>query len=199
MELKEVEAENEQNVVNANGRLEKLKADIEEKKALRNKTREKENEQYEYEISILMAREDDAWEDKLSKKELTLKALGNEIAELKAELSEKEKNVESLKEKLDKLPELIENAKKQGALLKRKEMEEDNNHKAELLKRESASELATLNSMIDNLENDYEEKIKERDNLRVKLDKAYEESNKLYLQTVQSTGGIKILGGSEQK
>ena len=53
--------------------------------------------------------------------------------------------------------------------------------------------------MIDNLENDYEEKIKERDNLRVKLDKAYEESNKLYLQTVQSTGGIKILGGSEQK
>lgn len=188
----------EEKIEDAKKTLDQLKADIDQKKKVRDLGREKENEQYEYEMSIQAGREDDAWNDRLLKRESVLKVLATEIKDLKEELSDKEKNVKNLKEKLDELPALIAKAKEEGALSKRKEMEEDNKHRMELAKRESAAELATLNDMLSNLETDYEEKVKERDSLRAKLDRAYDESNKLYLQTVQSTGGIKILG-SEKK
>ena len=67
-----------------------------------------------------------------------------------------------------------------------------------MFRREAQAQLSTLENMLSNLKDDYEAGMKERDNLRIKLDKAYEENNKLYIQTVQSAGGIKILGNSEK-
>ena len=45
---------------------------------------------------------------------------------------------------------------------------------------------------------DYDAVLLEKNAIQEKLDKAYEESNKLYMQTVQSTGGVKILSNLDK-
>ncbi len=189
----------ESRIQSENAKLESLKNEIQEKKRSRDELRAKENEQYEYDWKVKLGREDDAWEDKLSKREGALKELDNDVVSLKAELEEKEAMVPELQKKLDEIPVLVEAAKKEGAEEKRRRLVEENDHKKELLRINQEARLSQLEQMLQTLKGDYDEQIKERDSLKLKLDKAYEESNKLYLQTVQSTGGIKILDGTLNK
>lgn len=178
-----------------NIKLESLKERIQEKEKSRDELRAKEKEQYEYDWKVRIDHEDDAWEDRSAKRESALKELNADIASLKAELDEKEALVPGLQAKLDEIPSLVEAAGKEGAEEMRRQMLEENDHKKELFRINSEARLAQLEQMLQTLKDDYEERVKERDSLKLKLDKAYEESNKLYLQTVQSTGGIKILDG----
>lgn len=190
-------AESKLKVQAATERLRELKNEIETKKTARDELRTRENEQYEYDLKIQQNREDDVWEDRRSKREQALKNVEESLKAFRDELDDKETRVADLQERIEKLPDQILRAEKEGADAKRTEMEEENSHKTELAKRENAAQLAALEQSIASMKADYEERIAERDALRAKLDKAYDESNKLYLQTVQSTGGIKILGGSE--
>lgn len=197
-ELNAATADNETAIEAVSKHLEEVRGEIERKKQLRDEQRAEEEEQYEYDQKIQISREDDAWEDRSSKREQAIRVMNDNIQSLREELRDKEKCVPDLQAKLEKLPELLEKARKDGAEERRKEMEEENNHQVELSKRNSAAQYEEIEHMLDNLKNDYEERLQERDNLRIKLDRAYEESNKLYIQTVQSTGGIKILAGTEK-
>lgn len=197
-ELDGIKTDSQEKIDFARQKIENMKREIDEKRRLRDENRKGEEEQYEYDQKVQMSREDDAWEDRRSRREQTILAINDTIKSLREELKSKEENVQSLQSKLEQLPHLLEQAQKEGAESIRKEMEEENNHRTELAKRSAVARFEELEHMLDNLKKDYDERICERDDLRIKLDKAYEESNKLYLQTVQSTGGIKILGGREK-
>ena len=197
-ELDATIADNQEKMDSIRQRLDETKSGIEEKKRLRDEQRAEEEEQFEYDLKIQTGREDDTWEDRLAKREQTIKTINEDVQSLREELEIKEKKVQALQAKLEELPELLDKAKNEGKEAKHREMEEENTHRTELSKRNAKAQFEGLEQMLDNLKKDYEERLAERDNLRVKLDKAYEESNKLYIQTVQSTGGIKILGRGEK-
>lgn len=101
----------------------------------------------------------------------------DEIAALKEELKEKEKNVPQLQKKLEELPILLEKARDEGAKECKKEMEEENAHTSELFKRESDSAYEALELQLKNIKLDNDELQAEKEAIRVKLDKAYDESN----------------------
>ena len=122
-QIEQISVECELQVEKANEKLEELKNSIELKKKERDELRVKEKEQYEYDLKMQQSREDDAWEDRKAKKLGIIKSLGDNIETLRGELKEKEKMVPKLQEDLDKIPELIEQAEKEGALEKHEELE----------------------------------------------------------------------------
>ena len=182
----------------AEEKLENVKNGIEEKKKNRDIARQSETEQYNYDLSVKQRREDDVWTDEASKKELLLKSLDTEIKALQEQLETEEKLVPQLEEKLSRLPVMIENARTEGAAAREKELIEQYAHETALAKKDEEAAVSSLERRIRSLSEDYEALLSEKTALQQKLDKAYEESNKLYIQTIQSTGGVKILGRTEK-
>ena len=165
----------------------------------RNADRKIEKEQYEYDLSVLHKKEDDAWEDELSKREAGIRLLESDIGILEKEITEKEVLVSEYRKKLEELPSLLEKAKEEGAAQKEKELNEELLHKRTMTQKDAEAEIKSLEQRIQTLREDYAAVIEERNAVQIKLDKAYDESNKLYLQTIQSTGGIKILNNFDKK
>ncbi len=185
-------------LLGAEERLENIKAGIEEKKIIRDLARADETEQYNYDISVKQRKEDDIWADEAAKKELLLKSLDAEIKALQEQLEAEEKLVPELEEKLSQLPAMIEGARAEGAAAREKELLEQYDHENALAKKDEEAAVSSLEGRIKSLSEDYEALLSEKTVLQQKLDKAYEESNKLYIQTIQSTGGVKILGRTEK-
>ena len=185
-------------LLKAEEKLENVKAGIEEKKKSRDLARASETEQYNYDISVKQRREDDIWTDEAAKRELALKSLDAEIKALQEQLEAEEKLVPELEEKLSQLPAMVESARAEGAAAREKELLEQYAHENALAKKDEEAAVSSLEGRIRSLSEDYEALLTEKTALQQKLDKAYEESNKLYIQTIQSTGGVKILGRSEK-
>ncbi len=179
-------------------KLENVKNGIEETKKNRDLARQSETEQYNYDLSVKQRREDDVWTDEAAKKELLLKSLDTEIKALQEQLEAEEKLVPELEEKLSQLPAMIEGARAEGAAAREKELLEQYDHENALAKKDEEAAVSSLEGRIKSLSEDYEALLSEKTVLQQKLDKAYEESNKLYIQTIQSTGGVKILGRPEK-
>ena len=183
----------------AREKLSALEAENKLKTEKRDEARRTENEQYAYEQTIRYKKEDDSWKDEGSGREVALKEKQKEFERLEAELEEMKKTVPGLEKKMEELPELIEKASAEGASLKEKELVEEYAHQTALAAKDADALSASLQSSIEALKEDYEALLKEKDIIQAKLDRAYDESNKLYMQTIQSTGGIKILGNMEKK
>ena len=195
--LESVERESKSRIEQAETAISEEKERIEQQKRIRDEKRAEEEENYQYERSVACKKEDDLWEDEARKRKQILNTVTDEILLLEKTLEEKELLVPSLDEKLNELPELLREAEKEGFEKMEKELTEEYSHRRSLAKRDAEASAATLETQIQNLRSDYEDLLTEKDAIEAKLDKAYEDSNRLYLQTVQSTGGIKILGGAE--
>ena len=109
-----------------------------------------------------------------------------------------EKSVSELEEKLSRLPSMLESARAESAAAREKELVEQYAHENALAKKDEEAAVSSLEGRIRSLSGDYEALLVEKTDLQQKLDKAYEDSNKLYIQTIQSTGGVKILGRPEK-
>ena len=175
-----------------------IKSDIQEKKQKRDLDRKQEVERYEYELAVTHKREDDIWEDNSSEREKQLKMLSDELEGLEDALVQKEQTVSDMQSKLDALPEILNRSEEDGAKQRGEELQAEHEHQMKLFQKESEAAIDALEIRINNLKSDYEELLSEKEQAQEKLDRAYEESNQLYLQTVQSTGGIKILSSYEQ-
>ena len=197
-ELSDLEEELGKKRDEAERRLLELKESFEKRQAERDELRKNETETYLYDLKILRGKEDDAWDDEKNKRNTAIDNLEEEITRLNEELKEKETLVPALKEKLDKLPGEIRKSKEEGAAAKEKELEQEFSHRAAMFKMDADAEIKTLERSIESLKEDYEALKAEREVVRDKLDKAYEESNKLYLQTIQSTGGVKIISNLDK-
>jgi chromosome segregation ATPase len=162
------------------------------------KDRAVEEEAYTYKVTKEIKEEDDAWDDVVAKRKYAISQVEAEIATLQAEIDSKADLVVELNNKLAEVPTLIEQAKTNGAEQKEKELGREYGYKSTMSKKDSEATIQSLKNQIANLEEDYQAVLTEKQSIQEKLDKAYEESNKLYMQTVQSTGGVKILNNSEK-
>ena len=117
---------------------------------------------------------------------------------MQADIDSKAELVAELTAKIDEIPTLIEKAKEEGATAKEKELGKEYGYETSKSKKQAEVDAQSLQKQIARLTADYEAVLAEKQAIQEKLDKAYEESNKLYMQTVQSTGGVKILNSSDK-
>lgn len=182
----------------ANEKLAKTEEDILKDRQDILKGREVEEEAYSYKVTKAQREEDDAWSDEVARREDALSKVEAEIAELQSQIDSKAELVAQLTAKIDEIPTLIEQAKINGAEQKEKELGKDYGYKTTMAKKDAEATMQSLNSQIDNLKEDYNSALLEKQSIQEKLYKAYDDSNKLYAQTVQSTSGIKILSNSDK-
>lgn len=182
----------------ANEKLAELEANILKDKETLIKQREKEEEEYTYKINKSQKECDDTWSDEVAKREETIANVEVEIATLQAEIDSKQSLVAELNAKIEEIPALLEQAKLEGASEKEKELGKDYGYKTTMAKKDADATIQSLQKQIENLKEDYNTILAEKQDIQEKLDKAYEDSNKLYMQTVQSTGGVKILNNSDK-
>ena len=157
-----------------------------------------EEEQYRYDLNKKQKQEDDLWADELAKREEVISIIQKETADLQKDIDSKADFVAELQAKIDEIPQLIEKAKLEGAEAKEKELGKEYGYKTNMAKKDAEVAAQSLQKQIDRLKADYEAVLAEKNAIQEKLDKAYEESNKLYMQTVQSTGGVKILSNMDK-
>lgn len=192
------EAENLQCVEAAEACLEKIKNDIKMNDENTASERASEEEEYAYKTAKKYKEEDDIWQDKVAACEETITAVKNETEALQAVIDSKAEEVAEYLAKIDQIPELLEKAKAEAAEAKEKELGKEYGYKKRMAQKDADSSIQSLEKQIEHIKTDYETVMAEKNAIQAKLDKAYEESNKLYMQTVQSTGGIKILSNSDK-
>ena len=188
----------EETAASAEQKLEQARREIEESVRRRDSERAAEQERYSYELSVSCRKEDDAWQDESEKRENNLTALLAETEALETTLAERETLLPELNAALSALPEQMEAARAEGKRERAQELEEELAHQSALAKKEADALAYSLERQIQGLREDYEALMKEKADVQAKLDRAYDEGNKLYLQTVQSAGGVKILNGSDK-
>ena len=160
--------------------------------------RSKEEEEYRYKLTKTWKEEDDLWSDELARREEAIADVKEEIATLQADIDGKAELVAELQAKIDEIPQLIEKAMHEGEEAKEKELGKEHGYKTNMAKKDAEVAVQSLQKQIDRLKADYDAVLLEKNAIQEKLDKAYEESNKLYMQTVQSTGGVKILSNLDK-
>ncbi|MDE6832907.1 MAG: hypothetical protein K2J39_01470 [Ruminococcus sp.] len=175
-----------------------LEAEITENKKKLENERAVEEEAYSYKVSEENKKVDDAWSDEVIRREEKIAEVEEKIAELNAEIDSKAELKKQLESKLAELPELIKKAQEEGAIAKEKELGRDYGYKSSKAKKETENNVQALQEEIEMLRKDFEDSLAEKQAIQAKLDKAYELNNALYMQTVQSTGGVKILNNSDK-
>ena len=136
------------------------------------------------------------WADEKSSREQELIKLEKETSVLQEQLEGLLKSVPDYEKKLDEMPILLDTAMHEGEKEREEEMKIEQEHQTIIFRKDADAAIKNLEQKIASLNDDYEALLAEKETVQAKLDKAYDDSNKLYLQTVQSTGGIKILGDS---
>lgn len=192
------EKENQEKLDDANADLLKIEEKFKNDREVLLHNREVEEEAYTYKITKAQKEEDDTWSDEVAQRESVISKIAVEIANLKDTIDSKSDLVAELQSKIDEIPTLVEQAKLDGATEKEKELGKDYGYKTTMAKKDAEATIQALTKKIENLKEDYTTIFNEKQAIQEKLDKAYEDSNKLYMQTVQSTGGVKILNNSDK-
>lgn len=192
------ESENQERLENAKALIEATENDIQADKEKTFSERAVEEEKYTYDTAKKYKEEDDLWQDETARREEAIAGVKKETATLQAEIDSKAELVAELTAKIDEVPALLEKAKAEAAEAKEKELGKEYGYRKHMAQKDAEAAVQSLEKQIEHVKADYEAAMSEKNAIQSKLDKAYEESNKLYMQTVQSTGGIKILSNSDK-
>lgn len=194
----DAEENNKSAIENAEKELEELKISIEDNKKKLENERAVEEEAYSYKIGEEKKKVDDTWNDEVARREEKISSIEATISEISAEIDSKAELKAELEAKLAELPELIKKAEEEGATAKEKELGREYGYKSSKAKKEAENNIQALQEEIEMLRKDFDDALAEKQAIQIKLDKAYESNNALYMQTVQSTGGVKILNNSDK-
>lgn len=173
-------------------KLEALKEELKDKKEEQAKEIAKLNKD-KSEYIIELNRKEDELKLELEKNR---KRDEEELAKRIKEIDEKQKEYSDLKEKVDEIPKLIEEAEKKGAADKEKSLGKEYGYQKAMYQKEKEFEFKSLNEKINMLVENNEKLIAEKLELTTKLDAAYNELKVLATEAVKSTGGVKILNSN---
>lgn len=179
--------------------LNSIKKESDELKASLRKEREREEEEYDYNINRDRKVADDEWDDKVSKRE---KELNERIAAVRAdeaEIAEKTAYIEDLEKKVKEIPQMLQEATAEGIKKGKSDADKSNAFEVRYLKQENEYKVKDLTNQISKLLDDVSSLTNEKMELREKLDEAYAQMRELAADTVRSTGGVKILNGQTQQ
>lgn len=178
---------------------EELEKEYEQKVKNQKLEREREVEEYNYKTKREREISNNQWEDEKKGREKELSKKEAEIEEKLRETEEKVKHIEELEKQVSEIPEQLEKEYARGKKEGVTEVEKENKYKTELLKKDYESTIERQNDKIDILNKEIEKTNKEKIAIQEKLDKAYSQIKEMATKTVESTGGVKILGNNRSE
>lgn len=160
------------------------------------KQRKREIEEYEYNLKRSREKENDEWEDVKAEREADIQARESKAQAMFEEAETKVAYIAELEEKVNSIPELIEKAKAEGAEAASKEDAREYGYKKTMAEKEFGYEKQRLEDKVESLSAELSKVLSANVALEEKLDNAYAQIRELATKTVESTGGVKILGNA---
>lgn len=161
--------------------------------------RTRENEEYQYNLKRIKEKENNLWNDEKVTRELALAKKEEETQALLSEAQSKIDYIKTLEDKAESIPALLESEKEKVTDQVTKTLNREYEFKTTLAEKDHEADINRLNDKIFYLEKELESTNKLNTSLQSRLDKAYGEIKELATKTVESAGGVKIIGGAESK
>ncbi len=158
--------------------------------------RDREVEEYNYKINREREISNNNWEDEKAKRENELAKKEEKAKEMLSEAEEKEEHIKELENKVNEIPTLLEKEYTRGRKEASSEIEKENKFTTELLKKDFQNTIDRQNDKIESLQEDVKKINAEKEALQNKLDQAYVQIKEMATKTVESTGGLKIIGNN---
>lgn len=185
-EIKALEAELE-------AKEEEIENEIAEEMEKVSKIRQREEEEYQYNLKRKRQLEDDEWEDDKKARESVIASKEEDLTNKEKELLEKETYIADLEDKVASIPDQVAAAYEDGKKEGKAKADKSNAFEVRSLETKHEYEVQNLQNQIDRLEQDLETEKSKNNDLQNKLDDAYTQMRELATNTVQSVGGVKIL------
>jgi len=160
--------------------------------------RTRENEEYQYNLTRTREKEDNVWADNKAAREAELQKREARAAELLADAESKAGYIRSLEEKVENIPSMIAAERESAITSTTESLGRDHAHQSALAEMESKNAVVRLEDKMALLEKQLVGSNKAVEVLQGKLDKAYSEMRDLAAKTVESTGGLKIIGNPDK-
>lgn len=189
-EIKELELKYKQKSEALQEEYEKMAKDLKTK-------RDRENEEYEYKIKREREIDSNKWNDEKIERENKLAKAEEETRRLLEEAKEKVEYIKELEEKVKGIPELLEKEYARGKKEITVELERDHKYETELLKKDYINQIDRQNDKIEALKEEIANVNNLNSMLQEKMDKAYAQLKELATKTVESAGGVKIIGNNQ--
>jgi len=203
----QIDAENAAKIADAAAQLENLKAEYSQKKAAlqeefddltkKLKTdRAREAEEFGYNLKRERDKENNAWDDEKSARELALAKKEEHTESIFADVKAKYEHIKALELEVEGIPALVEaerGAAVEAAITK---LTQEHDFKTALVEKDYKNSLDRQDDKIVYLEKELETLNKNNNALQNKLDRAYTELRELATKTVESASGVKIIGSS---
>lgn len=189
-EIKELELKYKQKTEELQEEYEKVAKDLKTK-------RDRENEEYEYKIKREREIDSNKWNDEKIERESKLARAEEETMKLLEEAKEKVEYIKELEEKVNGIPSLLEKEYARGKKEITVELERDHKYETELLKKDYINQIDRQNDKIEALKEEIANVNNLNSMLQEKMDKAYAQLKELATKTVESAGGVKIIGNNQ--
>ncbi len=158
--------------------------------------RDREAEEYKYKINREREISNNKWEDEKSQRENELSKKEDEAQKIFEEAEAKQEYIKELETKVNDIPSLLEKEYSRGRKEATSEIEKENKYATELLKKDYQNMIDRQNDKLESMQNDVEKINKEKEALQTKLDQAYLQIKEMATKTVESTGGVRIIGNN---
>lgn len=159
--------------------------------------RDRETEEYNYKVKREREISNNKWEDDKKIRENKLASMEEETKKLFEEAKAKEEYLKELEKKVNEIPAFLEKEYTRGKKEATAELEKENKYATELLKKDFQNTIDRQNDKINSLKDELDKANNLNIVLQDKMDKAYIELKELATKTVESTGGVKILGNNQ--
>lgn len=178
---------------------EELQKDYEMKTKNLKIERERENEEYTYKIKREREISNNKWEDEKEERETKLAKAEEETKKLLDEANQNAEHIKELENKVNDIPMLLEKEYARGRKETSSELEKENKFATELLKKDFQNTIDRQNDKIESLREEVKKITTEKEALQNKLDQAYIQIKDMATKTVESTGGLKIIGNNTKE
>lgn len=159
----------------------------------------REEEEFQYNLKRNREKENNSWSDEKAARQAELSKQEEQAAALLAEAKEKSEYIKTLEIKVEGISELIETEKKSVIETTTATLQREFEYKTSLSEKDYKNTITRLEDKITYLEKELGFSDKSVTTLQSKLDKAYSELRELATKTVESAGGVKIIGHTENK
>lgn len=172
---------------------EEVENEVAEERERVSKIRQREEEEYQYNLKRKRQLEDDEWEDNKKARESVIASKEEDLVNKAKDLSEKETYIADLEDKVASISDQVASAYEEGKKEGKAKADKSNAFEVRSLETKHEYEVQNLQNQIDRLEKDLETEKSKNNDLQNKLDDAYAQMRELATNTVKSVGGVKIL------
>ncbi len=158
--------------------------------------RDREEEEYTYNTKREREISNNKWEDEKKQRENKLAERELETKRLLEETKASVEHIKELENKVNEIPELMEQEYARGRQEMSSELEKENKYATELLKKEYESTINRQSDKIESLQEEVKKMNTEKEALQKKLDGAYVQIKDMATKTVEAAGGVKIIGSN---